>query len=117
MFTQSVLPNGDLKFTLTGDDLAYVECEVAAGRFRDIGDLVCDYDMTANGELYSVLPEWIGALTDAPIFTDELGYCGGDSDRCRYTGRLWWFPDYQILNELQILIDTGEVIFTLDPEE
>lgn len=116
MFMQSVLPNGDLKFNLTGDDLAYAQCEVASGRFRDVGDLVCDYDMTANGELYIVLPEWIGALTDAPIFSDELDYCGGDSDRVRSVGRVWWFPDYQILDPMQILLDTGEVIFARAPE-
>ncbi len=117
MFDQSVLPNGDLKFTLSGDALAEAIEQHAAGDFRDVGDLVCDHDMTANGELYIILPEWIGALTDSPIFSDELDYDGGDTDTVSHVGRVWWFPDYQILDPMQILLDTGEVIFTRAPAD
>lgn len=117
MFDQSVLPNGDLKFTLTGETLDYVWEQYVAGAWSDIADLVCEYDLTANGELYTILPEWIGALTSAPIFSDELDYDGGDTDTVSHVGRVWWFPDYQILDPMRILLDTGEVIFPRAPEE
>ena len=118
MFEQTVLPNGDLKFTLTGEarEEAIENHESGGYLWRDVGDLVCEHDMTANGELYIVLPEWIGALTDSPIFTDELEYDGGDTDTVSHVGRVWWFPDYQILDPMQILLDTGEVIFQRAPE-
>ncbi len=116
MFEQSVLPNGDLKFTLTGQAMIEAHEERAAGNWSDLGDLVCAHDMTANGELYIILPEWVGALTDAPIFSDELEYDGPETEAVSHVGRVWWFPDYQILDPMQILLDTGEVIFRRAPE-
>jgi hypothetical protein len=45
-------------------------------------------------------PEDIGALTDAPIFSES----GED--------KVYWFPNYQIESPVQILLEKGEVTFT-----
>lgn len=53
--------------------------------------------------------ERIGALTDAPI----IGYDVERDDMYDLVGigRAFWFPRYAIESELEILFDTGEVIF------
>ena len=46
-------------------------------------------------ELSILEPEDIGALTDSPLIGLE--------------GRVWWFPQYQIEDPLQILMEQGVV--------
>lgn len=62
-----------------------------------------------------VAPEWIGALTSAPILTD--GYTLTDDGEHVVDGKVWWFPDYMVRDELRELIDTGEVTFAFAPAD
>ncbi|MCZ2113085.1 MAG: hypothetical protein LC131_04525 [Anaerolineae bacterium] len=68
-----------------------------------------------NGHLDQVAPEDIGALTDAPILTDDLEV--DDQGVKTIHGRVWWFPNYQIESFAETLIKTGNVTFQLVPEE
>lgn len=60
-----------------------------------------------------LLPEIIGALTDAPIICDDLSI--DDAGTVISVGDTWWFPDYQVTDPWETLKNTGRVIF--DPEE
>ena len=67
----------------------------------------------------SVLPEAIGALTSSPILGEDVTY--GEEGEQVVGGRVWWFPNYQVIDEVKTLIDTGEVTFALgealEPED
>lgn len=58
-----------------------------------------------------VEPEWIGALTDAPIFTDALDYPDHGDPQLFPESRVWWFPSYAVIDPWQELADNGFVRF------
>ena len=48
-----------------------------------------------------VPPEDLGALTSAPILSDEIGR---DAEgRVTEAGRVYWYPDYQVRDEIEEL--------------
>lgn len=66
-------------------------------------------DHLENG-LDWIKPEEIGALTDAPIFSDSASYDDeGELIDCKY---VWWFPDYQIKDPVKELLENSKVVFT-----
>jgi len=46
-----------------------------------------------------VPPEDIGALTAAPILSDEI--VRDDEGRLTEAGRVYWYPDYQVRDEIE----------------
>lgn len=75
-----------------------------------LADLLEDTGWSPNGRLYQVRPEWIAALTDAPILTDDLSF--EEDGTALVCGRVWWFPNYMVESFAETLINTGSVIFT-----
>lgn len=80
-----------------------------------LADLLEHTGWGPNGRLAQVAPEDVGALTDAPILTDDLVI--DDHGEMTVHGRVWWFPNYQIESFAETLIKTGKVTFQLAPEE
>ena len=102
----SILENGDLEITLEPDDDRE---EVAAWRGNDWPELF-DSGLHLFGNGWdAVAPEWIGALTDAPIVTD--GMTIKDDDTREVYGKVWWFPNYQVEDPIETLVETGRVVF------
>jgi hypothetical protein len=66
-------------------------------------------------QLYFVQPEDIGALTEAPILTDDLVY--EDNGSCTVHGKIWWYPSYAVSDPFEELKNRGRVIFTYAPAE
>lgn len=60
--------------------------------------------LVCNSELYWILPEETGDLTDAPML--------GHRDEQGVPLERWAFMDYQVRSVLQDLRDKGEVVFT-----
>ena len=56
-----------------------------------------------------VPPEDIGALTSAPILTDEIER--DDHGQVTSIGRVWWFERYAIEDPVETLLTTGKVVF------
>lgn len=110
---------GNLAFTIEGDDdRSDVQDMFDSASNKDI-DFLCAIlaDWSANGALYQVNPEEIGALTDAPIVTNEVEYI---DDECavssrEVTGRVWWFPNYMVESFGETLLKTGTVTFVAAP--
>ena len=65
-------------------------------------------DHLANG-WEMVPPEDIGALTAAPILSDEIQR--DDRGEIVEVGRVYWYPEYQIRDEIEELRTNLEVLF------
>lgn len=78
---------------------------------QSVNSALCDVleDHLCNG-WSMVRPEQIAALTSAPIITDDLN--DDEDGKVISTGTIWWFPDYQIRNEVAELLDGKSVVFT-----
>jgi hypothetical protein len=63
----------------------------------------------ANGWEW-VQPEEIGALTAAPILSDDVER--DDEGKIVKAGKVYWYPQYEVFDPLEQLIQTGSVIFT-----
>lgn len=68
---------------------------------------------TSLGQLHRVLPENIGALTDAPIIGTSSFAPDTESDD---NDKVWWYPNYAVSSFAKELINHGEVTFTAAPE-
>ena len=108
--------NGNLVISLGNEadrEAAQESLDRASNRDTDfLNDLLEDW--TANGHLYAVRPEWIGALTEAPIITDDLTI--EDDGTPVVNGDVWWFPDYQVKSFAEELLEKGSITFAAAPE-
>ena len=56
-----------------------------------------------------VPPQEIGALTSSPILSDEVER--DDEGKVREVGRVYWYPDYQVRDEIEALRERLVVVF------
>jgi hypothetical protein len=56
-----------------------------------------------------VPPEDVGALTAAPILSDEIAR--DDDGRVTEAGRVYWYPDYQVRDEIEELREHLILVF------
>ena len=103
-----VLDNGDLEITPTFHAREETDHFLSLPTKQALSELFEDW--LGNGWEF-LRPEQIGALTDAPILTDEIIY--GDLGNVEFLGHVWWFPNYAIENEVETLLRNGKVIFSL----
>jgi hypothetical protein len=116
----AITDNGNLELTCDDSEKADLQEMLDKATHMDHGflaDLLEYTGWSPNGRLYQVQPEWIGALTDAPILTDA---CVLDEDNAPFavsvTGTVWWFPNYMVESFAETLIKTGRVLFTKAPD-
>jgi hypothetical protein len=110
MIKAKILPNGCLKITADNEGRADLKNEYQQGGYPKAEDYVID---SLHDNFYFVLPEQIGALTSAPIFTDELDI--DDDGKVAYVGDVFWYPNYMLIDPWEELKNKGYVIF--EPEE
>jgi len=105
------MDNGCLLIQANNEDRAELKCQYEQGGYPRAEDFVIE----SMGQLgYDwVLPEECGALTSAPIFSDEKTM--NDEGEVTFVGDVWWFPNYMLDDPWEILKNRGRVI--LDPEE
>jgi hypothetical protein len=106
----TTLPNGNLELSLEESDDKEDILEHCRG-YNWVN--LFEYEF-CNGWL-AVQPEWIGALTDAPILTDGFMYI--DDVTPNITGRVWWYPNYMVSDPAEVLCEEGKVVFTLAKQE
>ncbi len=112
----NVLANGNLEIVAEDGDKEELQDLLSKSMHKDHGflaDLLEYTGWSGNGRLHQVQPELIGALTDAPILTDDMIF--GD-DGSEVVGNVWWFPNYQVVSFAETLIRDGRVVFTKAPE-
>ncbi|MFY2597413.1 hypothetical protein ACOTHJ_15385 [Achromobacter xylosoxidans] len=69
------------------------------------------YGYIGNGVLRPIQASSVGALTDAPMFSDDVDIEDDGKEKVR--GRVWWFPDYAVKSFAHDLMDKGSVTFQL----
>lgn len=112
-----IKPNGNLVLTLEPGDreaLADDYNDHGADDSRFLVDILEHTGWEGNGRLYSVQPEDVGALTEAPILADNKQIA--DDGTVTVPGNVWWFPDYMVTSFAKKLMTDGSVTFTAAPE-
>jgi len=133
--SHQIMPNGDLK--ITADEQGKAELQEMKNERPDFDSDAVMYDVletvVANSELNWIQPEWVGALTDAPmlgVLSQERPLkIGEDAYRRSLAGhwddktwvqdvtKAWAFMDYQVRSVQQDLLEKGEAIFQSGNDE
>lgn len=111
----TISTTGALVFTLDAEERAELMNDIQRDdHYVDIIDLFAETGLQGNSDLEVIRPEDVGALTDSPIFATDA--VRDDCGEIKRVGDVWWFPDYQVRNPAEILIETGRVAFAPAPE-
>ncbi|KVP16858.1 hypothetical protein [Burkholderia ubonensis] len=106
--------NGNVTFILEGDDAEMlVDFQRQAQRNIDhevLASMLDHFGFLGNAQYMPIMPENIGALTDAPMFSDEVMYL--DDGSIKVTGDVWWYPAYEVEYFARKLRTEGKVTFT-----
>jgi len=106
------LINGDLQISMSEENRQSLQNESDENEYEwpDLWEVL--EPMLCNGFDW-VDPVWIAALTESPIIGIIDGDPYGDLDNVNWdTSKVWWYPNYQIRNPIEDLIDYGELIFS-----
>lgn len=103
-----VLPNGNLKISLTKDGKAEMFDHFSSPPSDDYFFLEFCEGPLCNG-WHNLNPEDVGALTSSLIFSYDVEH--DDNGEVKYVGAHYWFPNYQIRSPAQDLAEYGFVIF------
>ena len=110
----AITPNGNLMIQAYAEDMDMLaDLKRRCGEKDDmfLSELLEETGWSANGRLYKVEPIDVGALTEAPLLTNDLVV--EDNGDVLVTGAVWWFQDYMIENFADRLIKNGQVLFAL----
>jgi len=101
---------GDLEILLTGEGQANFDTVQEERDTHGIHAALCALleDHLCNG-WEMVPPEDIGALTAAPILSDEV--VRDDNGRAIEVGHVYWYPDYAVRDEIEELRKNLVLIF------
>jgi hypothetical protein len=115
-FTVLRVSENGITITLTPEGKEALVEEMADGDKRS-DDILFSLleEHVQDGTIDFIQPEEVGALTDSPIFgTDvERDDSGGIAG---YTA-VYWFPNYQVADPVEILLEDGEVFFNGEASE
>ncbi len=102
------LPNGNLRIVLLEDQRASVE-EIAASEISADSKLAQVIEWQLGNGWSFVRPEDIGALTEAPILTEEIDT--DDQGNVLSVGTVYWYPQYDVSDPVAKLLENGYVDF------
>lgn len=105
------VPNG-LKFVLEAGDAEQLQDNWTENDVHFLGFLL---ECFMLDKFEPVAPEDIGALTDAPIFAENV-VRDPDDNAVVEVGDVWWYPNYMVSHFGKQLLEAGEVIFQAAPE-
>lgn len=91
-----------------------------ADRYRSGGCMAAEFAVAEllHERLTFIPPENIGALTDAPILTDDPDYSNcGNMPSIHPESLVWWYPNYAVSDPWEELRNHGRVVFAAAPKE
>jgi hypothetical protein len=102
------LANGNLRIVLLPEARAEVE-EIASKEMDADSRLAETVEWQLSNGWSLLQPEDIGALTEAPILSEEVDYDGqGHVDQ---VGTVYWYPQYEVFDPIGQLLTNGFVEF------
>jgi hypothetical protein len=101
-------PNGDLRITLLEEAQEDVQ-EIASKELDADSKLAQIIEWQLSNGWSFVRPEDVGALTDAPILTEELDT--DDQGNVLRVGTVYWYPQYDVSDPIAMLLENGYVDF------
>lgn len=105
--------NGNIKLTFTEEGLKEVKELIENDGIDALqpDDLLWDMleHNLCNSDWERVLPEEIGALTDAPIISDEV--TRDEQGKIITAGVVYAYMDYQVSAPLQVMLEKGHCIW------
>lgn len=108
-FRKQVLKNGDLLITADNEARAWLKEMLQEIGIDDLWPMLVDEFLTYWYPWLRYASDQdrrdLGALTSSPVLIEETPE-GGDLSE----PRAWWFPNYQIENELETLKNTGRLV-------
>jgi len=103
---------GNLLIKLTDEGKSEFDHFLSLSEQEALGDLFEDW--CGKGWEW-INPEDIGALTSAPIISDDVAR--DDNGVIIHLQNLWWFPSYETTDPIATLFDKGEVVFQAAPDK
>jgi len=101
--------NGDLRITLLPEAREDVQ-EISSSQQLSADAKLAETIEWHLGEGWSfVNPEDIGALTEAPILSEDVDY---DNRGQAKVGVVFWYPEYEVKDPVEQLLENGFVDFT-----
>ena len=107
-------PNGNLTFIADAqsmEDLQRIKDRVGGNDAAFLDQMLDEFGFVGNGKLYGISPENIGALTEAPMLSDDVEH--DDTGSVNVRGKVWYYPHYMLFDFAQALLDDGRVTFRL----
>jgi hypothetical protein len=109
--TLEIDPHGRLHIKLNPDARAEVEW-IAESANTDQEALLEIIDEHLGESLWSIEPWHIGAMTDSIVLAD--GYLDIWSEARDYLiTNIWWYPNYAVESYTDVLLEQGEIVFSL----
>jgi hypothetical protein len=109
------LANGDLRIVLLPEARDDVQ-EIASKDDIDADSKLGETIAWQLGNGWSLVrPEDIGELTGAPILSEEIDY--DDQGNVLQVGTVYWYPQYDVYDPVQRLLESGYVDFTIPKDE
>lgn len=107
--------NGNLTFHVGKgrEDLEDIRARVGGDDVQFLSDALDTFGFVGNAVLYPVQPENVGALTSAPMLSDDVDHL--DDGGIMVRGRVWWYPAYELKDFAAELLEHGKVTFQLAP--
>jgi hypothetical protein len=106
-----ILKNGNLAITATKDGIELIS--ESNNTHNDTWWDLLEYT-SCNGSYTLVEPHEVGALTDSPIIAENIEYDEIDGKLIKiFPDKIWWFPEYCIIDELEKLKNGETIEFTL----
>ena len=114
MLTCTILPDGDLKLTLSNEGRRNISeaLEQNQGYWTIMADLFEGYSCNGSFTHFDAgeANPFVG-LTSAPCIAEAMDY--PDNGENEVVGRLWWLSDYAIRDDLEELRTLGRTVYHL----
>ena len=116
-FDVQVQPNGGLLITATQEGRDWIAEQQE--RERDSTSILIDAlePYWTNGSYTpfdaGTANPFVG-LTEAPCIAEDMSH--HDDGKREVVGKLWWFPEYMLVDPVEELRTKGRVVFTAAPE-
>jgi hypothetical protein len=104
--TKDVDGNLVIKLTKSGKNKELKDYLLSLSDNDALSELL-DYELCNGWDM--IYPEEIGALTDAPILSDDAQY--NDDGELIWCDNVYWYPDYQVLSPVEELFKYDQVVF------